>query len=113
MDLEWSAGFSLLSILSRYKQKNDLPGPILPARELLADTLLDANQPREALAEYEAVLVKEPNRYRAFAGAMLAAQQAGDAPTARTYAQKLVAQATDAQPVRTSLLQARELAATR
>jgi hypothetical protein len=32
MHLEWSAGFSLLSILSRYKQKNDLPGPILPAR---------------------------------------------------------------------------------
>jgi len=89
------------------------PGPILPARELLADTLLDANQPREALAEYEAVLVKEPNRYRAFAGAMLAARQAGDEATARTYAKKLVEQTADAQPVRPSLTQARELVAAR
>src|SRR5690606_10637540 len=40
------------------------PGPILPARELLADMLLDAKQPREALTEYEAVPIKEPNRYR-------------------------------------------------
>jgi hypothetical protein len=45
------------------------PGPILPAREILADILLEQERPEEALAEYEAVLVKEPNRYRALAGA--------------------------------------------
>ncbi|HRO60503.1 MAG TPA: hypothetical protein PK177_15275 [Burkholderiaceae bacterium] len=89
------------------------PGPILPARELLADTLLAAKKPREALVEYEAVLAKEPNRYRAFAGAMQAAQQDGNATMARTYAQKLAEQAAGAQPARASLLQARELAATR
>lgn len=89
------------------------PGPILPARELLADILVEANQPAEALKEYEAVLAKEPNRYRAFAGAMEAARQAGDGAKARAYAEKLVQQAAKAEPARPSLQQARQLAAAR
>lgn len=35
------------------------PGPILPARELLADILLEQDRAKEALVEYEAVLVKD------------------------------------------------------
>ena len=68
------------------------PGPILPAREILADILFEQGQPEEALAEYEAVLQKEPNRYRALAGAAQAAQEAGDTETAHAHAEHLIAQ---------------------
>ena len=68
------------------------PGPLLPAREILADILLEQDRPEEALAEYEAVLDKEPNRYRALAGAAQAAQEAGETDKARAHAEHLIAQ---------------------
>lgn len=86
------------------------PGPLLPARELLADTLLLNGQSGEALREYVAVLGKEPNRYRALAGAMQAADSAGELDTARTYAAQIVSQAAEADMVRPSLAQARRIA---
>jgi hypothetical protein len=85
------------------------PGPILPARELLADMLLEAGLPGEALKEYEAVLLKEPNRYRAVAGAMRAADDAGDGEKARLHAAALMAQAADDAGDRASLRSARDL----
>jgi Tfp pilus assembly protein PilF len=51
------------------------PGPIAPAREQLGEMLLEMNQPQAALAAFETTLKKEPNRYRALAGAALAEQQ--------------------------------------
>jgi len=45
------------------------PGPLAPARELLGDMLMQLKKPREALAEYQKTLVKEPNRRRALSGA--------------------------------------------
>ncbi|HET7696165.1 MAG TPA: hypothetical protein VFK57_10690 [Vicinamibacterales bacterium] len=59
------------------------PGPLAPARELLGEMLLQVKQPREALAEFQKVMVKEPNRFRAVAGAAAAASQSGDAALAR------------------------------
>ena len=85
------------------------PGPILPARELLADMLLEAGEPGKALKEYEAVLVKEPHRYRAVAGAMRAADEAGDAEKARVLAVELLAQAAQENADRASLHAAKEL----
>jgi hypothetical protein len=41
------------------------PGPLLPARELLGDMLMELNRPAEARAEYQATLRKEPNRRHA------------------------------------------------
>jgi hypothetical protein len=38
------------------------PGPLAPARELLADMLMDLHRTAEARAEYRATLLKEPNR---------------------------------------------------
>ncbi len=87
------------------------PGPILPARELLADALLLDGQSGEALREYAAVLDKEPNRYRALAGAMQAAEMTGNLDTARAYAAHLVAQAAEADMDRPSLAQARRVTA--
>ena len=46
------------------------PGPIAPAREQLGEMLLALNQPGPALAAFETTLKKEPNRYRALAGAV-------------------------------------------
>jgi hypothetical protein len=54
------------------------PGPVVPAREVLAELLLEAKNAREALREFEAVLAKEPNRYRALSGAIKAARLAGE-----------------------------------
>ena len=66
------------------------PGPITPARELLGDMLLQLKQPKEALAEFETTLKKEPNRFRALAGAAEAAAQAGDRAKSQTYYQQLL-----------------------
>jgi hypothetical protein len=66
------------------------PGPLAPARELLAYMLLDHGEPTLALKEFEATIKKEPNRFRALAGAAKAAAAAGDrAKAARYYAQLL------------------------
>ena len=67
------------------------PGAILPARELLADLLLDLGRPREALDEYEAVLRVAPKRFRATAGAARAAELAGDRHRAKTHYNELLA----------------------
>jgi hypothetical protein len=66
------------------------PGPILPAREILADMLLETQQPALALAEYERSLAAAPNRFRGLAGAGTAAEQMGDAAKAKLYRQRLV-----------------------
>jgi len=66
------------------------PGPLAPARELLAELLLELKRPTEALKEFEATLTKEPNRFRSLYGAAEAAKLAGDRHTARAYFQKLL-----------------------
>jgi tetratricopeptide (TPR) repeat protein len=66
------------------------PGPLAPARELLAEMLLELNQPAAALKEFQATLTKEPNRFRAVYGAARSAELAGDRATARTYYTQLL-----------------------
>jgi tetratricopeptide (TPR) repeat protein len=67
------------------------PGPVLPPRELLADVLLEANRPAEALAEYEASLRTAPNRFNSLAGAGRAAERGGRRQTAAEYYGRLLA----------------------
>jgi hypothetical protein len=67
------------------------PGPLAPSRELLGDMLMELHKPREALAEYRATLLREPNRYRAIAGAMRAAAAAGDRASEASFRAKLKA----------------------
>ncbi len=68
-------------------EKNAItPGPIIPARELLGEMLLETGDARAAYREFEATLVTEPRRYRALAGAMRAASAAGDSAAAARYA---------------------------
>jgi tetratricopeptide (TPR) repeat protein len=65
------------------------PGAVLPAREMLAELLVLANQPQEALAEYESVLKIAPNRFNALYGAATAAEASGDQAAAQKYFRKL------------------------
>ena len=66
------------------------PGRLLPARELLADMLMEVKRPAEALKEYEASQLREPNRYRGLYGAGHAAEQSGDKANAKRYFARLV-----------------------
>jgi tetratricopeptide (TPR) repeat protein len=74
------------------------PARLLPARELLGDMLLELKRPAEALKEYEASQVREPNRLRGYYGAGLAASQAGQPAKAKQHFGKLVAMAGKGEP---------------
>jgi hypothetical protein len=66
------------------------PGAIQPAREMLAELLLDIGQPAKALTEFEASQRTDPNRLHGLAGAARAAEAAGDRVKARTYYTRLL-----------------------
>jgi len=88
------------------------PGPILPARELLGDMLLELGEPALALKEYEASQQREPNRFRGWYGAATAAAKSGDRAKAAAYYGRLaaLAQKGDNRP---ELQQARQYLAAR
>ena len=67
------------------------PGPILPAREMLGDMLLDLKKPGEALKEFEVALITSPNRFGSLSGAAQAAKSLGDVQKTRNFYSKLVA----------------------
>ena len=87
---------SALSIMREAARREDAteksivtPGPLAPARELLGDMLLDLGRPREALDEYRATLLKEPNRFHALCGAFDAAAALGDRREATKFSTQL------------------------
>lgn len=92
--LEYAEG-DLTQAVMRLKQtadKQDRTGKgdiDLPAREMLADMLLDSNRPAEALAQYALSLKANPNRLHGLCGAARAAELAKQPETARTYRQKV------------------------
>jgi tetratricopeptide (TPR) repeat protein len=61
------------------------PGPLAPARELLAEALLEAGRHADARREFEAVQRTEPRRFRAVYGAARAAELAGDRVAAQLH----------------------------
>jgi tetratricopeptide (TPR) repeat protein len=67
------------------------PAEVLPARELLADLLLELNDPAAALKEYQQTVSAERNRFRSLLGVARAAKQTGDTAQAREAYEKLVA----------------------
>jgi tetratricopeptide (TPR) repeat protein len=82
------------------------PGVVVPARELYADLLMEWGRPAEALAEYEASLAIAPNRSYPLAGAVRAADAAGQSAKARAlYAtlEKVTARSDGARPELTKL----------
>jgi tetratricopeptide (TPR) repeat protein len=57
----------------------------IPAREMLADMLLELKRPQEALAEYQLALTLSPNRFNGLFNAGLAAEAVGDPLQAQGY----------------------------
>jgi len=74
------------------KQKEGVFGVTgnLPAREMLADILLEMKRPGDALAEYEIQLKINPNRFNSLYGAGRAAEMAKQPDKAASYFQQLV-----------------------
>jgi Tetratricopeptide repeat len=89
------------------------PGPLMPARELLGDLLMELGRPADALPQYEASIAKEPNRFRGLYGAGLAAESAGDHARARAHFEKLAALCAQSDGTRPELARARQVLAQR
>jgi hypothetical protein len=83
------------------------PGPLVPARELLAEMLLDAKQPEQALKEFERSMQVEPNRFRGLYGAAKASQFSGNRKKAESYYTKLLALCKQADTEREELREAK------
>lgn len=70
------------------EKDNVTPGAIIPARELLGELLLVLKQPAEALKEFEASLIRTPNRRNGLNRAVQAARLAGDQVKENRYEQQ-------------------------
>ena len=66
------------------------PGAVIPAREMLAELLLSAKRPGEALVAYESALKIAPKRFNALYGAARAAEESGNPNLASGYFQELI-----------------------
>ena len=62
----------------------------LPAREMLADMLLETGRPEEALAEYKKSMMIDPNRFNGLYGAARAAELAHQPEKAKAFYRQLL-----------------------
>jgi hypothetical protein len=83
------------------------PGAVVPARELLADMLVDLKEPAAALVEYESSLRRYPGRLYALAGAARAADLAGMGDVAKKYYADVLSAAKAGDGARREIAQAR------
>jgi tetratricopeptide (TPR) repeat protein len=108
---KYDDALKLMSTAADAEDKTDkhpvTPGPLAPARELYGAMLLDRGMTKEALAAYEAVLKKEPNRLAAYVGAAKAAAKAGEAAKAKQYTAKVMALTKDADTKRPEVTELR------
>jgi tetratricopeptide (TPR) repeat protein len=79
----------------------------IPAREMLADMLLEMNRPADALAEYQADLKTNPNRFDSLYGAARAAEQSGQTEKASDYFAQLVKNCEASNSERSELTEAK------
>ena len=102
------------SILHTIADRNDKLGDepeSIPAREMLADLLLESKHPQEALAEYKTDLKLNPNRFNGLYGAARAAEEAGKQSEANEYYALLLKTCDGGSSTRPELSHARELVA--
>ena len=111
------AGLALLREAAEREGRTDkhpvTPGPLMPAREQLAEMLLLMNRPDEARREFEAVQETEPRRFRAVYGAGRSAELAGDRDGARRHYAQLLEIAPRADAGRPEIERARAFLASR
>src|SRR5882762_3308990 len=72
-----------------HQDKNGGESVGIPAREMLADMLLELKRPAEAIAEYKTDLKNSPNRFDSLLGAARSAQATGDTGGAQSFYAKL------------------------
>jgi tetratricopeptide (TPR) repeat protein len=82
----------------------------MPAREILADLLLELKRPAEALAEYRSALKSNPKRFNGLYGAARAAEMAGQTSQAAEYYALLVKTCEGSNSERPELKKAKETA---
>jgi tetratricopeptide (TPR) repeat protein len=83
----------------------------IPSREMIAEILLEAKRPQQALVEYQADLKFSPNRFNGLAGAARAAEEAGKQTEANEYYATLVKVCDGGSSSRPELTRARNLVA--
>ena len=83
----------------------------IPAREMIADMLLEAKRPQQALAEYQTDLKFNPNRFNGLYGAARAAEEAGNQSAANEYYATLLKVCDGGSSSRSELNHARTLLA--
>ena len=101
-------------MLRTIADKNDKLGDepeSIPAREMLADLLMEAKRPQQALTEYRADLKLNPNRFNGLYGAARAAEEAGKPGEAAEYYALLVKICAGGGSTRPELSRARQLLA--
>lgn len=72
-----------------HQDKEGYDSLAIPAREMLADMLLELKRPNDALAEYKISLKNSPNRFDSLYGAAESARAVGQTAVAREYDAKL------------------------
>jgi hypothetical protein len=101
---------ALRTIADKEDSLGDEPEGI-PAREMIADILLEAKRPPQALVEYQTDLKLHPNRFDALYGAARAAEAAGKQKDANEYYALLLKVCDGSNSTRPELSRARELLA--
>jgi len=102
------------AMLRTLADKNDKLGNEpegIPAREMLADLLLESKHPQQALVEYQTDLKLNPNRFNGLYGAARAAEAAGKQSEANEYYAMLLKSCDGGSSTRPELGHARELLA--
>ncbi len=98
--LAWAAFAegNAVEALSRMREAADLQDKVgqgevdIPAREMLADMLLEMAQPQQAFDEYAKALEASPNRFNGLFNAGRAAEAAGNEALAKDYYTRLLKQ---------------------
>jgi tetratricopeptide (TPR) repeat protein len=83
----------------------------IPAREMIADILMEAKRPQQAMAEYQTDLKLNPNRFDGLYGAARAAEASGQQADASEYYALLLKVCDGSNSTRPELSQARKLVA--
>ena len=89
------------------EKKPVTPGPLLPARELLGELLVETGKARDALVEFDKALKESPKRFNSLYGAGRAAAALDEKALAKDYFKQLVATCERSDAQRPELLEAR------
>lgn len=109
-------GDEAVALMQKVAEKQDKVGKgetEIPAREMLADMLLDLGRDEDALREYETSLQTDPNRFNGLYGAARAAESAKQPEKANQYYAQLLKNCSTIKSDRPELAAARAVVAGR